>query len=66
MSCIFKPNVNRIKDSDIISAADFKYLVADLVQLKLAVITEHLLETSYPFRQLPGGNPGVAMSFKIY
>ena len=35
---------------DVISAGtDSKYLVVDLAQLKLGVITEHLLETSYPF-----------------
>ena len=66
MSWPFKPIVNRIRDSEFTSAADSKYFVTDLVQLKLAVIAEHLLETSYPFRKLPGGNPGIAMSFKIY
>jgi len=51
----------------VISAgADSKYFVVDLVQLKLGVIAEHLLETSYPFCKLPGGNPGIAMSFKFY
>jgi hypothetical protein len=34
--------------------------------MKFDVIAEHLLETSYLFRQLPGGDPGIAMSFKIY
>ena len=50
----------------VISAgADSKYFVVDLVQLKLGVIAEHLLETFQPIRQISGGNSGIAMTFEI-
>ena len=53
-------------DSAFALTADSIYLVADLVQQKLGVITEYLLKTGYPFCKLPGVNAWITLSLKSY